>query len=151
VKWLELLSEKWVFEKGGLRENLRKYGATEEEISFLIRREVPVGKKIRTEGERVELNAMTSPQLIRLVEDALIEHGIQKVIPGAATLAEVYRKQIEYRRASKAIEEAIRKARDEMGEIPIPDDLTERITAFLEDNPTEPWEAAVEAVAGEQR
>jgi hypothetical protein len=51
----------------------------------------------------------------------------------------------------KAIEEAIRKARDEIGEIPIPDNLIERMTAYLENNPTEPWEAAVEAIAGEQR
>jgi DNA topoisomerase VI subunit B len=123
-----------------LRKNLQGYGATPAEIEFLI------------DGERrVELNAMSTPQLIELIETALIEHGIRKVIPDANTLAATYRKQIEYSRASDAVEEAIRKARDELDEIPIPDDLADRVAAYLEENPTEPWETAVETLAGEQQ
>lgn len=146
VERLALQSEDWVFEKRGLRENLRDYGATEEEIAFLVRREVKVGNKIRTEGKRVELNALTSPQIIELVETELIGHGVNKVIPDQATLAAAYRAEIEYRHARKAIEEAIQKARKELGEITVPDDLAERVSAYLKGNPSAAWEDAIQDV-----
>ncbi len=141
VQRLSLESEPVAYEKSAnaLRNNLQKYGATEAEISFLIDRK-----------RRVELNAMSTPQLLEMVESALSRHGVRKVVPDANTLAETYRKQIKYREVSEAIEEAIRKAEDELGEIPTPDDLPERVAAYLKDNPTEPWEAGVEAVAGER-
>jgi hypothetical protein len=40
--------------------------------------------------QRVELNAMTSRQLIDFVEGKLKQHGIGKVIPCAETLARTY-------------------------------------------------------------
>jgi hypothetical protein len=89
VERLSLESEPVVLEKsaGALQENLEDYGATEEEIVFLIRREVHGGKKSKSEGERVELNAMSTPQLLDLIETALIEHGVKKVVPDQKTLA----------------------------------------------------------------
>jgi hypothetical protein len=42
-------------------------------------------------GSRVELNAMTSRQLIDFVENKLREHGIKKVIPEKDTLEKTYR------------------------------------------------------------
>ena len=55
---------------GGLRKN----GATEEEIEFLIH-------------HRVELNAFTSDQLIEWIEEKLAEHGVEKVVPDDETVA----------------------------------------------------------------
>jgi hypothetical protein len=49
-------------------DRLRECGATEEEITLLRTR-------------RVELNALTTEQLVALVEGALAEHGIHKVMP----------------------------------------------------------------------
>ena len=49
-------------------DRLRECGATEQEVQFLRDR-------------RVELNALITEQLVELVEDALTEHGIRKVIP----------------------------------------------------------------------
>jgi hypothetical protein len=46
--------------------NLRDNGATEEEIRFLLKR-------------RVELNAMTSDQLVAFLERKLTEHGVKKI------------------------------------------------------------------------
>jgi hypothetical protein len=40
---------------------------------------------------RVELNALTSEQFIALVERKLTEHGVKKIIPTKAVLAETYR------------------------------------------------------------
>jgi len=49
-------------------DRLIECGATEEEIDFLRRR-------------RVELNALITERLVELVETALVEHGVTKVIP----------------------------------------------------------------------
>ena len=140
VERLELESEPVVFGKSAsaLRENLQGYGATDEEIAFLID-----GK------QRVELNAMSTPQLLELIETALIKHGVQKVIPDPETLAAAYRTEIEYQRAQEAIEKAIQKVRGELGEIPIPHDLADQVASYLEDNPKAPWEEALRAVAEE--
>jgi Flp pilus assembly secretin CpaC len=51
-----------------LRDQLRRNGATDDEIEVLL-------------TERVELNAMSSAQLVEFIEDKLAEHGIQKVFP----------------------------------------------------------------------
>ncbi len=139
VERLGLESEPVVFEKKGpaaLRANLQNYGATYKEIAFLIDGE-----------ERVELNAMSTPQLLELIETALVKQGVQKVIPDIETLAAAYRNETEYRRAQEAVEKAIQKAREEAGEIPIPDDLADQVASYLEDNPTAPWEDAIRAVA----
>jgi DNA topoisomerase VI subunit B len=119
-----------------LRKNLTLNGATEDEIAFLIARK-----------QRVELNAMTSPQLIELIEAALIQHRVCKVIPEPETLSSAYRSRIEYSRAKKALRAAIVTARHKTGQIAVPDDLTERVLAYLKANPSKPWEAAIRTIA----
>ena len=61
-------------------EPLRADGATEEEITFL-------------ETHRVELNAFTSGDLVKWIEGKLDEHGVKKVVPDDATLAEEARSE----------------------------------------------------------
>jgi DNA topoisomerase VI subunit A len=78
-------------------ERLRQAGLGEEAIAFL-----------RT--ERVELNAMTSRQLINFVETKLQQHGIQKVIPNERTLTDTYREFAASDRLSEAFDELQRKA-----------------------------------------
>jgi hypothetical protein len=119
-----------------LRDNLELNGATEAEIAYLID-----GK------QRVELNAVRTPQLLELIETALIEHGVGKVTPDGETLAEAYRQQIEYRQMQKGIEEAIETARREVSGITVPADLAGQVAAYLEENPTEPWETAIQILA----
>jgi hypothetical protein len=60
-----------------LREQLAENGATDAEIDILI-------------DERVELSAMTSDDLIEMIERKLKDYGIQKVIPDDDVLAETY-------------------------------------------------------------
>jgi hypothetical protein len=66
------------FDKGtrnARAENLRENGATDAETNFLL-------------DYRVELNAMTSDQLVTFVERKLEHHVIKKVIPDDEELAE---------------------------------------------------------------
>ena len=73
------------------RANLRKNGATREEIEFLLH------------GRRVELNAMTSRQLVAFVERKLTDNGIAKIVPKQAELADAYRLFARGREAKKVI------------------------------------------------
>jgi DNA topoisomerase VI subunit A len=52
-----------------IRRRLRRNGATEAEIEFLLIE------------RRIELNAMTSPQLVAFVEQKLREQGVKKIVP----------------------------------------------------------------------
>jgi hypothetical protein len=134
----EIQSEPVTFEKNAdaLRENLREYGATEEEVIFLIE-----GKR------RVELNALSTPQLLKLIEDKLTEHGIKKVVPEDDVLAEAYRNWIEYDQVKAEINKLIAKLRGEMGKIPLPDDVREQVEQYLKDHPTESWDEAIKVIA----
>ena len=67
-----------------MRRNLRRNGATEEEIEFIA------GKR-----RRVELNAFRSADLIAFIESKLTKHGVKKVIPNAKTLEVAYRRAME--------------------------------------------------------
>jgi hypothetical protein len=116
-----------------LRARLKRNGATAEEIDFLM------------SGERVELNAMSSDQLIAFVEDKLTEHGISKVVPAKENLEETFRLFTR----NDAIQDAVEKAIKEMPvkTITAPDDLEEQVRDYLEENPECPWEEAVAEIA----
>ena len=116
-----------------IRDRLEHNGATEDEITFLM------------EGQRVELNAMTSDQFVAFVEDKLTEAGIAKVVPPKDQLAEAYRLFAR----SKEIEEAVEKATAELDEeeIAAPVDIEARVRAYLAEHPDEPWEDAVRHAA----
>ena len=81
------------------RQTLFEHGATIEEIMFLA----PSFES--DECQRVELNAMTSPQLVEFVERKLIEHGIAKVVPADEVIAAHARRLIERTLTKKAIDE----------------------------------------------
>jgi hypothetical protein len=116
--------------------NLRTNGATEDEIEFLLG------------GQRVELNAMTSPQFIAWLEGKLKKYGVKKFMPDNATL------QIAFKRARLAhglnqqIDEIFSEQREQADEADVPDDLQRQVLAYLKKNPGEPWDAAVAAIAG---
>ena len=97
------------------------------------------------EGQRVELNAMTSDDFIAFVEDKLIEAGIRKVVPREKMLADAFRVFSREKRIEKAVEQAIK---DMPGDtIDVPDDLIERVKEHLKENPASPWEDAVREIA----
>jgi DNA topoisomerase VI subunit B len=110
-------------------DRLRECGATEAEIAFLRRR-------------RVELNAMTTEQMVEIVEAAFAEHGIAKVIPGADELEAAWRSAKAYAEIALAIEKANKKTarwRDK----PAPKELADQMRALLDKDPSMAWDAAL--------
>ncbi|UGY08591.1 hypothetical protein [Phyllobacterium pellucidum] len=105
---------------------LRKYGASDAEIEFLLRRR-----------QRVELNAMTSPQFIAHVERKLIENGIGKIIPDKETLKIAAKRAAMIARMQKAIDAVVLDGADETA---IPDDIEHELRKRLEAAPQRTWD-----------
>jgi hypothetical protein len=96
-------------------------------------------------NQRVELNAMTSRQLIDFVEDKLKQHGIGKVIPNGETLAKTYEMFAASDRLSEAFEELKEKLEDESeGPIKVPKDLEARVKSLVQKYPDISWHRAVQ-------
>jgi hypothetical protein len=81
------------------------------------------------EGQRVELNAMTSDQFVAFVEDKLTETGIAKVVPPKDQLDGAYRLFARSKRVKAVVEEAILALDDD--EIGIPYDLEDLVRDYL--------------------
>jgi hypothetical protein len=96
-----------------IRDRLKLNGATPEEIDFLL------------EGQRVELNAMTSDQFVAFVERKLTEAGIAKVVPPKDQLEEVYRLFARSKQIEEIVEKEIAALID--AEIAIHEDLEARV------------------------
>jgi len=86
--------------------------------------------------QKVELNAMTSRQLVNFVESKLKQHGIAKVIPDSETLVRTYEMFGASDRLSEAFEELKKKLESEEQEpIKAPEDLEAQIKNRLQQNP----------------
>lgn len=135
-------SAEGVFDRGeraARARNLRKNGATPEEVEFLLDR-------------RVELNALTSDQMVAFIERKLAEHGVAKVIPNRDMLAETYRNGVKARRIERSIKERLAKQNANESSIEIPDDLEGKVIKHLRKHPAASWDEAVAKIArGSQR
>jgi len=122
---------------------LARCGATPEEQAFLVgeRRRNPSTDKWYWTGQRVELNAMTSDQVVAWIDRRLTDHGVAKVIPTAETLEKTYR----LARRTKAINDELARIQGHMeeGPIEIPDDLLDHVKALLDEHPELSWDAVV--------
>jgi len=114
---------------------LRRNGATPADIVFL------------EGGQRVELNTLTSDQLVELIETKFKSLGISKVVPDPDLLASAYRRACQIGILNRALAAAADDARRRAAEIDLPDDLVERVRAFLEEHPEEPWDGAIARLA----
>ena len=123
--------------------NLRKNGATPEEVDFIRGRHGYSGYQ----GQRVELNAFTSRQLVDWIETKLQQHGIAKVIPDVDTLGVAYRRAIAERYFNKESVRLTKAANRIGGKATPPDDLDRRVRVLLRRQPELPWEEAVNRVA----
>ena len=115
-------------------ERLEQAGVDQDTIDFL-------------DGQRVELNAMTSRQLVDFVEGKLKQHGIGKVIPDHDTLVEAYEMFVKSDRLAKAFEEMKDQLEDD-DEDPIeaPENLEAQVKKLLKKYPDITWHRAVELV-----
>jgi DNA topoisomerase VI subunit A len=115
---------------------LTRHGATPEEIQFLRYR-------------RVELNAMTSEQIVEFIEDKLGEHGVKKVVPDADTIERHARRLIEQRLANQALEKMLEQIGKQAALATLPADLTQQTEEKLQEEPELSWDAAVLEVVQE--
>jgi DNA topoisomerase VI subunit B len=144
VNALRLMGERVTYAtKADPRQNLRRSGATEEECRFLV----SGGRPGRWEGRRVELNEMTSPQFVALLEHKLGEAGVVKVVPDGEALAAAYRLQVRRARLQKAIDEAMRGLDDEVAAVPR--DLRKKLVGMI-DGKEVPWDQALWQFVSEQ-
>jgi len=140
VEQMKLESEPVEYEdKKDPKENLAKCGATAEEMDFLVERETYSGWI----GQRVELNAMTSPQFIAWLERKLKQHGVTKLIPDRKVLALAYRRAYLAKRMNEEMARLFKSLRREAEAVAIPGDLVKRKRRKLRENPALPWDAAV--------
>jgi hypothetical protein len=127
VQELDLESEPVPFGRADpdkIRDRLERNGATDNEIAFLM------------EGQRVELNALTSDEFVAFVERKLTEAGIAKVVPSKDQLETAYRLFARSERIRTIVEEAI--AADAGAEIAVPDDLEAQVQTFSPKIPRSP-------------
>jgi hypothetical protein len=116
-------------------ERLERAGIDQAAINFL-------------RDQKVELNSMTSRQLVDFVEDQLKQHGISKVIPGAETLARAYEMFTMSDRLSKAFDDLKEQFDEDQIEAPIkvPKDLDAQIRKQLKQHQNITWHRAVQLV-----
>ena len=115
------------------RLNLLKNGATEDEADF-----------IAFGGQRVELNMFTARDLVNYVAGKLDEHGVEKVIPDDATLAQAWARAHDVRRVNGAIDSLYSGPRITLKGFyadvpPMPDQLRARIKNEFTKDRTQTW------------
>jgi hypothetical protein len=112
-------------------ERLRRAGQSSDAVAFLS-------------DQRVELNAMTSRELVDFVERKLKQHGIGKVTPKGARLADAYQMFAASDRLSEAFDQLKEKLEaEDQEEIKVPDDLEAQIEKLLKEKPDITWHRAV--------
>jgi DNA topoisomerase VI subunit B len=111
--------------------NMRKNGATDAEIQFLLRR-------------RVELNALPSDRLVRFIEDKLQVHGVKKIVPDGKLLGDAFQLFHRGRQVEAVVEHEL--ARIQTTDCAVPANLDELVRAELGREPTLRWDAAVRRI-----
>ncbi len=119
-----------------VRSNLLRNGATAEEADFICN------------GQRVELNAFGSAELIAWIESKLAAHGIRKVVPDTAALEQAYRRAVHDEYVSRRVADLNREAAQFAAEATIPKSLTAKVRTALTQAPADAWDIAVRRTAG---
>jgi hypothetical protein len=120
------------------RGTTRRNGALEPEISFLY--------GDGGEPRRVELNAMTSRQIIELIERKFAEHGVTKVIPTGDVIEQHARRLIEQRLTAAVLDRVRAELAGQAAAHELPPDLDGKIRKLLMAHPALPWDVALAQV-----
>lgn len=121
---------------------LRLCGATEEECNFLVKPSSNWGGWC---GERVELNAMTSDELIAWLERKFEEQGISKLIPSDDILDKAYQRAVYLQRVKEETEKIRQRLKSE--KVVRTADLKQQVADKVLDDPELSWDEAVWEVA----
>jgi DNA topoisomerase VI subunit B len=151
VKRLKLESEQVDYAQGkDPREILLECDdITKDEIAFLVSSKqwnTQTGKEYWS-GHRVELNAMTSRQLIELIERKLVEHGVKKVIPNGGTLKIAWRRAQKIKVVNAAIASAMNEIDDDWACPAAPRNLATQVREMLRRKPLMPWDEVLARIA----
>jgi hypothetical protein len=119
------------------RVTLAWHGATDEEIQFLAPEDE------RWDCRRIELNAMTSRQLVDFVEGKLQEHGVEKVIPDDAVLLEHARHLVETKLSDELLAQHAEDIARQAAAQELPPDLAAKVAELLEGEPELSWDQAL--------
>jgi hypothetical protein len=144
-----LESETVVYKELTPEHNLRRNGATPEEIGFLVKPRADVVRGRRW-GQRVELNAFASDKLIAWIEGKLKACGVKKVLPDDATLNAAYQRAVYVTRINSLIKDAHDEAQREAAQAKLPASLRKKITAHLKRSPALSWDNALLEVLREE-
>ena len=101
-------------------------------------------------GKRVEINALTSPQLVELLEDKLEAAGCDKpLIPADDVLADAYRRAMVVASINHQIESIFDDVVEQYGDMQVPKTLREMVAKAIRDSEKEstPWDAALYGMA----
>jgi hypothetical protein len=116
-------------------DNLRENGATPEEIEFLCA------------GQRVELNAFTSADLVAWLEKKLKKHKIEKVVPDDLVLEQAFRGAVEADYIQNHFDKISEEARVRAQKVSIPSDLASQVRRQLKKKPALPWDEVIKDLA----
>jgi hypothetical protein len=149
VEQYELESEQVYFKKAkgrttDPRDNLRLNGAEEEELDFLVS---DGDEDDGFSGRRVELNAFTSGDLIKWIEEKLAEHGIKKLLPDAQQLDHAYRRQMAALYVQQQVAALTRKALNFANDISLRQSFALSIESTLAQSPELSWDTAIAQMA----
>ena len=137
VQKYKLQSESCSYGKTNPAQNLMENGATSAEIAFLCTGENYYGYT----GQRVELNALSSRDMLNLIDDKLKKHRVKKVIPDKETLEDAYHRLALVARLNERLEEIMEEEKDDNRRVP--KQLERRVRKILKEYPTESWDGAI--------
>jgi hypothetical protein len=107
------------------------------------------------QDNRVELNAMTPAKRIEWVEQKFTKYGVKKVIPPEEIAKEKLTESVLSKITEQVKEEVLRSRKEWVEQqikewiesVETPDDITEKVELYLEDNPEERWTDAIDDIA----
>jgi uncharacterized protein YecA (UPF0149 family) len=120
--------------------------AHDAKFQFLVREndvELEGARFLMYQKRRVEINAMTTGEILELIERAFEEHAT-KVLPDQLHLEGAWKEQL----LSAHLEKVEAEMRDELISHEMPENLMENVEAILKENPSKSWDQAVREVAG---
>jgi hypothetical protein len=124
------------------RETLQAHGATDEEIEFLAPQDE------EEDCRRVELNAMTSRQLVDFVEAALSRHHVRKILPDDDVLEQHARRLIKAAITRDTLASMAKEIDEEANNAELPDDLSDQVLKIFDKHPELSWDAALAQILG---
>ena len=96
----------------------------------------------------IELNAMSSPQLVEFVERKLTGHGIKKLVPDDQILDQQARRVIKARLTQEVLAAAENNIEQQTQTAALPEDFRQQVEHILDEHPEMPWDEAVAQVLG---